>query len=139
MASTDPYGIDKVLSDTMRALSAQQSGGAQDADAPQPVGRGEAADGMVRVSAAPPGRLTALEVDPRLLRRDLTTLTEHIMSAVNDALADLQQATASAAGPVDLSDLGRQLTEIQQDAARQFTTFLDGLADAQDRLGRRGG
>ncbi|MEU7928008.1 YbaB/EbfC family nucleoid-associated protein [Micromonospora sp. NPDC049107] len=139
MTSTNPNGIHKVLTDTLRALSAQQSGGADGADVPQPEGHGEAADGMVRATAAPPGRLTALEVDPGLRRLDLTTLTEHILTAVNDAMADLQQATTSTTEQVDLSDLGRQLTEIQRDAARQFTTFLDGLADAQDRLGRRGG
>ncbi|WP_446218699.1 YbaB/EbfC family nucleoid-associated protein [Micromonospora sp. IBHARD004] len=138
MASTDPSGIDKALTDTLRSLAAYQST-REAADAPPPEGYGEAADGLVRVRTAPPGRMTALEVDPRLLRLDLATLTDHIMVAVNDAMEDLQRATATTAGPVDLGDLGRQLSAIQQDAARQFTTFLDGLADAQDRLSRRGG
>ncbi|WP_236648007.1 MULTISPECIES: YbaB/EbfC family nucleoid-associated protein [Micromonospora] len=138
MASTDPSGMDKLLTDTLRSLAAYQST-REDAGAAPPEGRGEAADGLVRVRTAPPGRMTALEVDPRLLRLDLATLTGHIMVAVNNAMEDLQRATATPAGPVDLGDLGRQLSTIQQDAARQFTTFLDGLAEAQDRLSRRGG
>ncbi|PWU43490.1 hypothetical protein DLE60_16135 [Micromonospora globispora] len=128
-----------MLTDTLRALSAYQSGQEKDAEASPPEGCGEAAEGLIRVRTAPPGRVTALEVDPRLLRLDLATLTGHIMAAVNDAMADLQGATAPTAGPIDLGDLGRQLTEIQQGAARQFSTFLTGLADAQDRLSRRDG
>ncbi|NJP32075.1 YbaB/EbfC family nucleoid-associated protein [Micromonospora thermarum] len=129
--------MDKALADTMRALTAYQSA-TQDADASPPEGYGEAADGLVKARTGPPGRVTSLEVDPRLLRLDLATVTEHVVEAVNAALADLQQAVP-AAGPVDLGDLGRQLTAIQQDAARQLTMFVNGLAAAQDRLGRRDG
>jgi ABC-type transporter Mla subunit MlaD len=57
---------------------------------------------------------------------------------VNAALEDLRTA-APTASPVELGELGRQLTTIQQDAARQFSTFVEGLAAAQDRLGRRAG
>ncbi|SBT68508.1 YbaB/EbfC DNA-binding family protein [Micromonospora sediminicola] len=130
--------MDEMLTETLRALAAHQSvdGGS---GAPLPEGAGEAADGLVRVRTAPPGRVTAMEVDPRLLRLDLTTLIAHIMAAVNDAMADLQRTVTTTAGPVDLAGLSEQLTTIQQDAARQFTSFLDGLAYAQERLSRRGG
>ncbi len=138
MTSTDPSGMDKTLSDTLRALSAYQSA-VRDGDASPVEGHGEAADGLVRVRTELPGRVASLEVDPRLLRLDLATLTEHVVAAVNAALEDLQRSAPAAAGPVDLGELGRQLTTIQQDAARQFSMFVNGLAAAQDRLGRRGG
>jgi hypothetical protein len=129
--------MDKALTDTMRALAAYQSATAG-GDAPPVEGFGDAADGLVRVRTELPGQVTALEVDRRLLGLDLETLTGHIMAAVNASLEDLR-AAAPAAAPVELGELGRQLTTIQQDAARQFSMFVDGLAAAQDRLGRRAG
>ncbi|MFG1887508.1 YbaB/EbfC family nucleoid-associated protein [Micromonospora sp. NPDC049051] len=138
MTSVNPSGLDKALSDAMRALSSYQST-TQDPEGPPVEGHGEAADGLVRVRTEMPGRVAALEVDPRLLRLDLETLTEHIVAAVNAAMEDLQRTAPTTAGPVDLGELGRQLGAIQQDAARQFSTFVNGLAAAQERLGRRGG
>jgi DNA-binding protein YbaB len=137
VTSADLSGMDKALSETMRALAAYRSA-AEAGDGAPVEGFGDAADGMVRVRTELPGRVAALEVDRRLLGLELETLTEHIVVAVNAALEDLRTA-APMASPVELGELGRQLTTIQQDAARQFSVFAEGLAAAQDRLGRRAG
>ncbi|GGR64876.1 hypothetical protein GCM10010169_04990 [Micromonospora fulviviridis] len=135
----DPSGLGRVLSETMSALGRFTAGA--DGEAPPPAeGTGEAADGLVRVTAGPPGRITALTLDPRVMRLPSESLAEEIAAAVNGALADLQEkATAAVPGQVDLSSLGEQLRRIQEDAGRQLTTFTDALVQAQDRLSGQGG
>ncbi|MET7968680.1 YbaB/EbfC family nucleoid-associated protein [Micromonospora sp. NPDC005305] len=137
----DPSGLDRVLSETMSALGRFTAGADGDGEAPPPPeGVGEAADGLVRATAGPPGRITALTLDPRVMRLPSESLAEEIGTAVNAALADLQEkATAAVPGQVDLSSLGEQLRRIQQDAGRQLTTFTDALVQAQDRLSGQGG
>ncbi|RZU72999.1 YbaB/EbfC DNA-binding family protein [Micromonospora kangleipakensis] len=134
----DPSGLGRLLSETMSALG-QFGGGPQD-DVVPPEGVGEAADGMVRAAVAPPGRVTALALDPRVMRMASESLAEEITRAVNGALADLQEKAAGAVpGQVDLGGLGDQLRRIQEDAGRQLTKFTDSLIEAQDRLARQGG
>ncbi|MFI2709241.1 YbaB/EbfC family nucleoid-associated protein [Micromonospora sp. NPDC018662] len=135
----DPAGLGRVLSDTMAALQRHTDAGAGEQPAP-PEGVGEAADGLIRVTAGPPGRVTALTLDPRVMRMPSESLAEEIGAAVNAALTDLQeQALAAVPGQVDLGSLGEQLRRIQEDAGRQFTAFTDALVEAQDRLSRQGG
>ncbi|MGC4893713.1 YbaB/EbfC family nucleoid-associated protein [Micromonospora sp. DT31] len=135
----DPSGFGRVLSETMSALRRQAAEGHDEQITP-PEGVGEAADGMIRVTAGPPGRVTALTLDPRVMRMASEALAEEIEAAVNAALTDLQeQATAAVAGEVDLGSLGEQLRRVQEDAGRQFSLFTDALIQAQDRLSRQGG
>ncbi|MCW3814477.1 YbaB/EbfC family nucleoid-associated protein [Micromonospora sp. DR5-3] len=134
----DPSGLDRVLSETMSALG-QFTAGAE-TDAPLPEGHGEAADGLVQVTVGPPGRITALTLNPRVMRLASESLAEEITQAVNAAFADLQEkATAAVPGQVDLGSLGDRLRKIQEDAGRQLTAFTDALVEAQDRLARQGG
>ncbi|WFE33439.1 YbaB/EbfC family nucleoid-associated protein [Micromonospora sp. WMMD975] len=135
----DPSGLGRVLSETMAAL--QRHNAADDGAPPAPPeGVGEAADGLIRVTAGLPGRLTAVALDPRVMRMPSETLAEEIEAAVNAALTDLQeQATAAVPGQVDLGSLGEQLRRIQEDAGRQFNAFTDALVEAQDRLSKRDG
>ncbi|MFI5835451.1 YbaB/EbfC family nucleoid-associated protein [Micromonospora sp. NPDC051300] len=135
----DPSGLGRVLSETMAALQRHNAAGQGEPPAP-PEGTGEAADGLIRVTAGPPGRVTGLTLDPRVMRMPSETLAEQIEAAVNAALADLQErATAAVPGEVDLGSLGEQLRRIQEDAGRQFTAFTDALVAAQDRLSQSGG
>jgi DNA-binding protein YbaB len=132
----DPSGIDKVLTSTIDALAkfqAQQDGNLADVE-----GTGAAADGMITVRTGPPGRITDLTLDPRVLRLGSEVLTEEITSAVNEALADLQEQAAVVASPTDFGGLGEQLKAIQEDTAKQLTSFTSALAAAQSRLGSGG-
>jgi YbaB/EbfC DNA-binding family protein len=101
-------------------------------------GRGEGADGLIRVAALPGGRLADLELDARVMRMDSVTLAEQITVAANAALADLQdKMKAGMVGP-DLNALANQLTEIQQESTRQMGTFMQSLVDAQERIANAG-
>jgi len=133
----DPSGLGRVLSETMSALG-QFTAGAE-SDAPPPEGHGEAADGLVQVTVGPPGRITALTLDPRAMRMASESLADEVTEAVNAALADLQEKVTAVPGQVDLGSLGDQLRKIQEDAGRQFSAFTDALVEAQDRLARQGG
>ena len=101
----------------------------------EPVeGHGEAADGLIRVKALPGGKLAELELDPRVMRMDSTSLSEAIVEAANAALADLtEQLRNGLAGP-DLNALADQLKEVQQESTRNMSTFLDALTDFQERI-----
>ncbi|ADL44146.1 MULTISPECIES: YbaB/EbfC family nucleoid-associated protein [Micromonospora] len=132
----DPSGFGRVLSETMAALQRQTDAGEQVAP---PEGVGEAADGLIRVTAGPPGQVTGLTLDPRVMRMASEALAEEIEAAVNAALADLREQAATAPGEVDLGSLGEQLRRIQADAGRQFSMFTDALMQAQDRLARQDG
>jgi DNA-binding protein YbaB len=129
----DPSGIDRMLTDALSALTTFQA--SQQDGAVAAEGIGEAADGMITVRTGPPGRVTGLTLNPRVLRLGTEALAEEITSAVNQALTDLQESAGTSAGPVDLSALGEQLKRTQETAARQLTSFLNALAAAQDRLG----
>ncbi|MEU2986673.1 YbaB/EbfC family nucleoid-associated protein [Micromonospora aurantiaca] len=132
----DPSGFGRVLSETMAALQRQTDAGEQVAP---PEGVGEAADGLIRVTVGPPGQVTGLTLDPRVMRMASEALAEEIEAAVNAALADLREQAATAPGEVDLGSLGEQLRRIQADAGRQFSMFTDALMQAQDRLARQDG
>ena len=134
----DPSGLGRLLSETMSTLG--QFTGGPETDAPPPEGVGEAADGLVQVTVGPPGRVTALTLDPRVMRMASESLAEEVTQAVNAALADLlQQATAAVPGQVDLGSLSDRLRQIQEDTGRQLTAFTDSLIEAQARLARQGG
>jgi DNA-binding protein YbaB len=127
--------MSRMLEQTMQALDTARGvrvGGDENAE---PVeGHGEAADGLIRVKALPGGKLTELELDPRVMRMDSTSLSDAIVTAANAALADLtEQLRDGLAGP-DLNTLADQLKEVQQESTRNMSTFLDALTDFQERI-----
>lgn len=52
------------------------------------VGRGEALDGLVRVTASRDGRVTGIRLDPGLRRLHLDEMAAAVQRAVNAALDD---------------------------------------------------
>lgn len=130
----DPSGLGKLLSDTMAALQEFQQGSGE-----PPTGAGTAADGMVVVRTAPPGRVTEIVLDPRVMRLSSQALAEELTVAVNASLADLQANAGVPAGGADLGGLGERLREIQESTGRQLSAFTGQLVQAQEMLARRAG
>jgi hypothetical protein len=126
--------LDRLLADTRRALAAVSGTGAPEAA----EGVGTAAEERVRAVVRSPGRLTELEVDPRLMRLSAEELTEQIMAAVNLALDDLRDKATTAATPADLPRLGEQLATLHTDSVRQMERFTSSMSDAIARI-RSGG
>jgi hypothetical protein len=116
----------------MRDLVAASTG--PDGEAPE--GYGEAASGMVRVVAAG-GRISNVELNPRVMRLPSEELAEAIAEAANAALADLaSKYPAVTAQPVDLATAERQLAEAQEQSARQLRRYEQTISDALAQLGR---
>jgi DNA-binding protein YbaB len=123
----------------MRALDQARGRGDGDTEDQQPLtGKGEAADGMIRVIARPGGRLADLELDPRAMRMDSVTLAAAILTAANTALADLQERLRASLIAPDLHALASQLKEVQQESTRQMSGFLQALTDTQARIAAAG-
>ena len=130
----DPSGLGKILADTMAALDEFQRGSGG-----SPTGEGVAADGMVVVRTALPGRVTEITLDPRVMRMTSHGLAEELAAAVNASLADLQAQSGIPSGAADLDGLGERLREIQESAGRQLSAFTGQLVQAQEMLARRAG
>lgn len=62
------------------------------------VGRGEAADGRISAEFRQQGGLTALDLDPRVLRLSAAELSLEIRAAVNAAAQDYQTKATQAGG-----------------------------------------
>jgi hypothetical protein len=132
--------MDRLLADMRRVLADVHTGGPPGTDDEEESLRGEgsAADGMVRVSAAPGGRLESLTVDPRMLRQGLETLCEQIVTAANAALEDLHaKATTTRAPDADLSALSTRLADLQDRSVRQMALVGQTLNEVVARI--RGG
>jgi DNA-binding protein YbaB len=116
----------------MRDLVAASTG----PDGQPPEGYGEAANGMVRVAVAG-GRISNVELDPRVMRLPSEALAEAFAEAANAALADLaSKVPALAAPPIDLATAERQLAEAQEQSARQLRRYEQTISDALAQLGR---
>lgn len=133
--SVDPSGLQRLIGSTLEALSqARGASSTEDEEAEPILGYGEAAEGMVRVTASPGGRLDELFLDPRVMRMTTVSLAEEILAAANDALADLQEKIRDAMAAPDLEGLSERLKEVQQESTRQMASFLQSLEDAQARI-----
>jgi hypothetical protein len=132
----DSAGLDELLANTRRALESVR--GARPAGGDAPVGVGAAAGAQVRVTAAAPGELTGLEIDPRLLRLPAAELAAHVVDAVNAALADLRAKAVEAATPVDVDRLGSQLADLHNESIRQMQRFTSAITGAVDQIRGRG-
>jgi hypothetical protein len=106
----DASGLDAVLGQTLQALDQLRTRPPGEDGESEPVqGIGEAADGLIR-AVAMTGQLADLYLDPLVMRMSPETVAYEIMTAVNGAMADLQEQTAGQfAGIVDLDALAGQL------------------------------
>jgi DNA-binding protein YbaB len=147
---TSLHGLTSVLDDTRRMLDAMRARRGQPEPESEPVqdraaeelrGRGEAAGGRVR-AVLTRDRIEELHLDPRLLRQGSEALGEFLVSALNEALADLAaKETADApdsAGDPDV--LAERLRQLQDESMRNMDLITQSVADVLSRLRQgRGG
>jgi hypothetical protein len=106
-------------------------------DAEPAEGVGAAMDGAIRVTAALPGLVTSLELDPKVMRSSSRELAHHVTEAVNAALADLRTQVAGAAVPVDPKALSAQVAQLQDESIRQMERFTSAIGQAIEQIRRR--
>ncbi|GAA2427035.1 hypothetical protein GCM10010191_44710 [Actinomadura vinacea] len=90
--------LDRVLGEaratleSIRARRPEAAAGGTEA----PAGAGTAADGRIKVTAAPTGRLTEVELDPEAMRLSSDEFGRQLVLAVNAALDDARARSAAA-------------------------------------------
>jgi DNA-binding protein YbaB len=144
----DPSGITGIVEQALQSLrqatgagqqaTGQPSGGEASGEPPTVEGHGEAAGGLITVTAVPGGRLQDLRIDARAMRLTSEELAEEILNAANAALGDLQLAIRGAVGAPDLEGLTESLKKIQEQAVPQMRTFLETLTATQERIAASG-
>ncbi|GAA2423115.1 hypothetical protein GCM10010191_38780 [Actinomadura vinacea] len=133
--------FDRMLAETRQLLEQGGSGPARPAGAEgeaPPEGRGETADGRIRVVAAPGGEVTSIEMDPRVLRMSSEELSAELVVAVNAALRDLRERSQVADVAIDPAVLADRLREAQDQGLRQLAMFTQSLDEIMTRIGDRG-
>ncbi|MFU8873960.1 YbaB/EbfC family nucleoid-associated protein [Micromonospora sp. SL4-19] len=137
---TAAASLDELLTRTQQALSSMRSRAAEQLDGdPGHLLRamGTAAGGRVRAVVAQGGRLESVAVDPELAGVGMETVCEHIVVAVNAALADLD-AQVSASARADVDALAARLGGLQEQPVRQMELFSRAMEDVVARLNRSG-
>ncbi|NUR89247.1 MAG: YbaB/EbfC family nucleoid-associated protein [Nonomuraea sp.] len=93
-------------------------------------GTGEAADGMIRATADGGGSLTAIDINPRALRLDVTALGRQVTGAIrlaqrdasrrtSEILQDADSATATVQEPLDETFVRERIENAARDIYRQ--------------------
>jgi DNA-binding protein YbaB len=117
-----PEELAKARREIRDFLAARAEGGERE-------GRGEAADGMIRVVAVG-GRLSQVEIDPRAMRMASQALAEEFTKAANTALSDLQAGYATGAPNVNLDALASQMEQFQQASERDIRRLNESITRA---------
>jgi hypothetical protein len=128
-------GLDAALTEVRQELH-RLAQAATGPDGQPHKGHGEAAGGMVRVTAIN-GQLSTVEISPRAMRMPSQDLAAAFATAANAALADLAtKFPAAPAANVDLATLEAQLAEVQQQGLVQVSRFSQSVDDALRRFGQ---
>ncbi|GGK69591.1 hypothetical protein Ppa06_37190 [Planomonospora parontospora subsp. parontospora] len=137
-------GLDRVIEQARQALVSAQEPGDGSADSASGrlgmalQGEGVAAQGRVRATVAPGGRLSSLTVDPRLMRAGSEEMCAEIVKAVNAAVDDLRvKVTEQAGASPDVEELSSTLLTLQQESVRQMEQFTQAINDVVLRFERR--
>ncbi len=130
--------ISRVIREAETAAEQQRQGGPSTAElgVGHPVaGHGSALDDRIRATVTD-GRLTELELQPQAMRLTNADLSEHVVQAVNEALAGYQSAlmTALTDQQPDLSSVADGLREIQADAVRAVSAYTDQMYEVLKRV-----
>lgn len=96
----------------------------------------ERAEGMIQVTAKSNTEI-ALYLNPVAFRIGSEALAEQIAAAVNESLTTLKERQLSV-GNLDLEAVNQQVEELQEQATKQLTTFMDGILRAHDAAGSAG-
>ena len=97
---------------------------------------GEAADGRVRVTLGTDGRVSAVDLDPRVLREGTEHLAEELRRAVNAAL-DGQDDPAAAEPMPDLAAMTATVERLQDQGLRQMREISQAISETMRKIQQR--
>ncbi|WP_030160408.1 hypothetical protein [Glycomyces sp. NRRL B-16210] len=94
----------------------------------------EGADGLLRVTVGPEGRIDELEADPSIMRSGSQFVFEEVKRVVNAALDERAQAMGGDEPPPDLEAINESMAEIQDRSLRQFQAMSASISDVMSKL-----
>ncbi|WP_346538089.1 YbaB/EbfC family nucleoid-associated protein [Micromonospora sp. DPT] len=97
---------------------------------------GEAADGRIRVTLGTDGRVSAIDLDPRVLREGAEHLAEEVRRAVNAAL-DGQDDPAAAEPMPDLAAMTATVERLQDQGLRQMREISQAISETMRKIQQR--
>jgi hypothetical protein len=134
--------VDRLLTDTRAALDRMRTTpamptdpGATDVDVLHADGIDPS--GRVSVTVTLPGRISALTMDPRIMREGSTAVCDAIIEAVNDGLASLQTLALRGVPSIDVESLAADLERVQTESLHSASTMLTALQDTMSRIHRQ--
>ncbi|HEX5598539.1 MAG TPA: YbaB/EbfC family nucleoid-associated protein [Micromonosporaceae bacterium] len=126
-------GLEQQLMDARAALSKARAATAR--AEPQEI-ETDAAEGRIKVILGADGRISAIDLDPRVLREGVEYLSSELRNAVNAALDD-QDADPSAGEPVpDLDALHATIEQLQDQSMRQMREMNLAIGEVMRKLHR---
>ncbi|MGY0230719.1 YbaB/EbfC family nucleoid-associated protein [Longispora urticae] len=134
----DDHSFTERIDEQLRALAALRAGGTDGSGDPVEA-VGESADGGVRVTARS-GRVSAITLEPRLLRQAPTELAALFTEAVNAAFEALRARAPAATDPMpDMDALLGGLREVEDQSSRMLQMLSSALTEAMSKVGDRTG
>ncbi|MFC4150130.1 YbaB/EbfC family nucleoid-associated protein [Micromonospora mangrovi] len=130
--------LDDLLTSTQQMLAMLRSQAVEPADGDAVAllrAEGTAADGRVTATVVQGGRLASLTVDPELLRQGSEAVCDHVVGAVNAALAELDERVSESAR-ADVDALAARLGGVREPSARRMAMFSQAMDDVAARLHR---
>ncbi|MEU5937892.1 YbaB/EbfC family nucleoid-associated protein [Micromonospora sp. NPDC047548] len=97
---------------------------------------GEAADGRIRVTLGTDGRVSAVDLDPRVLREGAEHLAEELRRAVNAAL-DGQDDPATSEPMPDLAAMTATVERLQDQGLRQMREISQAISETMRKIQQR--
>ncbi|MEV4496651.1 YbaB/EbfC family nucleoid-associated protein [Micromonospora arborensis] len=95
---------------------------------------GEAADGRVRVTIGSDGRVSAVDLDPRVLREGSEQLAEEFRRAVNAALDGQDEAVTATEPMPDLAAMTATVERLQDQGLRQMREITLAVSETMRKL-----
>ncbi|PYC72560.1 hypothetical protein C7C45_09005 [Micromonospora arborensis] len=95
---------------------------------------GEAADGRIRVTVGSDGRVSAVDLDPRVLREGSEQLAEEFRRAVNAALDGQDEAVTATEPMPDLAAMTATVERLQDQGLRQMREITLAVSETMRKL-----
>ncbi|MEH0938612.1 YbaB/EbfC family nucleoid-associated protein [Micromonospora psammae] len=97
----------------------------------------EAADGRIRVTVGVDGRLSAVDLDSRVLREGSEYLADELRRAVNAALDGQAEAVAGTEPMPDLAAMTATVERLQDQSLRQMREISTAISETMRKLQQR--
>ncbi|MGC4787215.1 YbaB/EbfC family nucleoid-associated protein [Micromonospora sp. DT178] len=94
----------------------------------------EAADGRIRVTLGTDGRVSAVDIDPRVLREGSEYLAAELRQAVNAALDGQDDGVAASEPMPDLAAMTATIERLQDQGLRQMREISQAVSETMRKL-----